>query len=64
MRIDDGEFALVLGANVLARPLREADEEALIGRQAVAIDELEAFNRIFSRLVSQNLTAEIGDVLA
>jgi hypothetical protein len=33
--IGDGVQALVLGALVAAGPLRHADEEALVGREAV-----------------------------
>src|SRR5262245_9776395 len=40
VRIRDRVRALVLGPLVLAVPLREADEEALVGREAVAGLEL------------------------
>ena len=64
MRIGQRPFALLLGPRVAAGPLREADEEALVRRQAVAVLELAVLHRILPRRVGQNLAAQVGNVLA
>src|SRR5271166_1366309 len=62
VRIGDGAGAQVLRTIVLAGPLGEADEEALVRSQTVAVGELLVLVGFFPRNVGQNRAAEIGDV--
>ena len=64
MRIGDRTQALALGPFVAARPLRHADKEALVGRQAVRGLKVLPFGGFFPRQKRQPRAAEIGQILA
>src|SRR5438105_8850795 len=60
MRIRDRNRAQILRPLVLAGPLRESDEEALIGREAVDRLRLVGIGR-FPRQVGEQSAAEVRD---
>src|SRR5438874_11638621 len=64
MWIGDGVHALVLRTLVAERPLRHADEVALIGGEALNRFQVFAFGRILPGDIAENSTAEIGHVFA
>ena len=64
MRIGDGVGALAFGAFVAAGPLRHADEEALIGRQAVDGLQRLILGGFLPGDVSEERSAQIGGILA
>src|SRR3954452_6605326 len=61
MRIRDRVRAQILRTLVLARPLRESDEESLIGREAIDRFRLVRIGR-FPGQIREQSAAEIGDV--
>src|SRR5215471_6919890 len=64
MRVGDGADAKIFRTLILARPLRVTDEEALVGREAVAIGEMLALGRLLPRHVADNQSTQVGHVFA
>src|ERR1700683_2702852 len=64
VRVGDGVDALILRALVFARPLRHANEVALVGREAVFVLEMQAGGLFLPGLVAHQRAAEVGNVFA
>jgi len=62
--IGGSAHAQVLGPFIAAGPLRKSDEESLLWRQPIARREGLRFGCVLPGNVSQNLAAEVGDILA
>src|SRR5260221_7194620 len=64
MWIRDGVRALALRTLVAASPLRHADKEALVWREAFHRFQILAFGRIFPRDIRQKSSTQVRDILA
>src|SRR5258706_12215287 len=64
VRVGDGVDTEVFGTLVLAGPLRHADKEALVWREAVGVRQLLALGLLLPCDVGEQGSAQVGHILA